>query len=686
MTSQPTEATTTRLLQRQIMPLDRDLEVMALYVDLEDANLDEDKYVVGGDPAAQAVNNAQIRQAKGAGRRIQPEQVVDRTHFKVLAGQSVSFGSFFNGFAASYWRRWTVVESVSLAVTVAGADAHVIVYKSLANGNSQRVDAGITTSGEETTFTFDLSLGPFVDGGWYWYDVVAGEEPAVVSAEWSAQVPADRAEHGTTDLAITTMNRPEFCAKLLQQLGDADLAPYIDTVFVMEQGTKLVKDSPEFPAAVEALGEKLRVIEQGNLGGSGGYARGQLESLNKGTATNVLLMDDDVVCEPEAVIRQVIFGDLARRPTIVGGMMFNIYSRSRLHSFGEIVQPWRFWWLTPGDAFGAWDFSTRNIRSARWLHKRWDVDFNGWFSCMIPLAVMREIGLSLPLFIKWDDSEYGLRAKAAGFPTVTLPGTAVWHVPWSDKNDALDWQAYFHHRNRIVAALLHSIFPKGGRLLRESRNNQIAHLVAMQYSTAELRLQAMEDVLAGPERLHEMLPTRLGEVNAFRKQFSDAQLIADREDLPPVRRAKPRKKDAAISAVPSRREQLVSAVLGPLRQFRPTRALSEEYPEAEIPAIDAKWYKLAQYDSAVVSMNDGTSAALYKRDPERYRDLLKRTLAMHERYRREWPALSAQYRAALKDITSPEAWTETFKPWLETDDSGEERSTTQVGGSAGGEA
>jgi len=31
-----------------------------------------------------------------------------------------------------------------------------------------------------------------------------------------------------------------------------------------------------------------------------------------------------------------------------------------------------------------------------------------------------------------------MRAKAAGFPTVTFPGAAVWHVPWTDKNDAVD--------------------------------------------------------------------------------------------------------------------------------------------------------------------------------------------------------------------------------------------------------
>ena len=81
------------------------------------------------------------------------------------------------------------------------------------------------------------------------------------------------------------------------------------------------------------------MIEQGNLGGSGGYARGQLESVRKGTATYAMMMDDDVVCEPEGIIRAVTFGDLAKRPTLVGGHMFNIYKRSQLHSFGEIVQP-----------------------------------------------------------------------------------------------------------------------------------------------------------------------------------------------------------------------------------------------------------------------------------------------------------------------------------------------------------
>ena len=192
--------------------------------------------------------------------------------------------------------------------------------------------------------------------------------------------------------------------------------------------------------------------------------------------------------------------------------MFSLYSRSRLYSFGEIVQPWRFWWMSAPGVFLDWDFGARNLRSTRWLHRRVDVDFNGWFMCLIPTQVLAEIGLSLPLFIKWDDSEFGLRAREAGYPTVSLPGAAVWHVPWTDKNDEVDWQAYFHQRNRFVAAMLHSQFPHGGKLLRESLNVQLKHLISMQYSTAELRLKALEDVLDGPERLHADLGSKLGEV------------------------------------------------------------------------------------------------------------------------------------------------------------------------------
>ncbi len=652
----------TRLLQRQILPVDRDLDVLRLYVDPEAAILDADKHEIGANRNARAMNAAALRQSTSTGATISPDQIEGRHALRIERGERLSFGTYFNAFPASYWRRWSIVTDVTLEVTLRGAGATVTVYRSMANGRSQRVDSANTDGTDGGTFTFELPLKPFQDGGWYWYDVVAGDSDVVVeSGRWTAEVPEDRVEHGSVTVGITTMNRPDFCADLLVQLGDDDdLRPYLDEVLVVEQGTDKVTDSPTYPQAQEALGDTLRVIEQGNLGGSGGYARGQLETVRRGTATYFMCMDDDVVCEPEGIIRAVTFGDLARRPTIVGGHMFSLFSKSRMHSFGEIVQPWRFWWMSAPGVFMDWDFAARNLRSTRWLHKRVDVDFNGWYMCLIPTQVLAEIGLSLPLFIKWDDSEFGVRAKAAGYPTVTFPGAAVWHVPWSDKNDALDWQSYFHQRNRFVAALLHSPFEHGGRMVRESLNHQVKHLVSMQYSTVELRHQALLDVLEGPQALHGTLGTKLPEIRAFVKQFDDAQLSSDPDAFPPPRRAKPRKKED-LGAVPGRAKVAASVLVGSLRQLRPTRPLSRRHPEAEVPAMDAAWYRLAMMDSAVVSMPDGTSAAYYKRDPEKFRDLAARTVEIHQRLHREWPRLARLYREQLGDITSPEAWEKTFE-------------------------
>ncbi len=659
-------ATVRRVLQRQVLPDGHDTDVVALYVDTEPAMTGSDS---DGGALGRRVHDA-VASALGSisasGASLHPDQLESRRSVRVVSGAKLSFGTYFNAFPASYWRRWSIVDSVTLSVTLCGAGGTVVLYKSMSNGRSQRVDAASTQGAESETFTWDLTLKPFVDGGWYWYDVIAGDEDVVVEdAQWSALVPEERAQHGTVDIAITTMNRPDFCAKLLGQLGeDDDLRPYLDEVLVMEQGKDLVTDSPEFAAAQDALGATLRVIVQGNLGGSGGYARGQLESVRKGTATYLMCMDDDVVCEPEGVIRAVTFGDLARRPTLVGGHMFSMYARSRLHSWGEVVQPWRFWWQSAAGVSPDWDLSSSNLRSTRWLHKRVDVDYNGWFMCLIPRVVLEEIGLSLPVFIKWDDSEYGLRAKEAGYPTVSFPGAAVWHVPWTDKNDALDWQAYYHQRNRFVAALLHSPYPDGGRMVQESLNHQVKHLVSMQYSTVALRHQALLDLLDGPEALHPSLPGGLAEIRAMAKQHTDARLVADRDDLPPVKRKKPPRKGREDVGHMGPRAITMRALRSPVRQFSKPRELSRTYAEAEVMAMDAQWFRLTRYDSAVVSMPDGASAAFYQRDPETFRDLFVKTVKIHARLRREWPRLAKRYQASLAEITSPEAWERTLAPWM----------------------
>jgi galactofuranosylgalactofuranosylrhamnosyl-N-acetylglucosaminyl-diphospho-decaprenol beta-1,5/1,6-galactofuranosyltransferase len=586
------------------------------------------------------------------------EDFLSRQSTSVRSGERVSFGSYFNAFPASYWRRWTTVDKVRLQVRTQGTGS-VIVYKSNARGSLQRVDTR-RVEGIAENF-FELSLAPFGDGGWYWFDLVAGTEPLVMlDAEW--QGPAVESTPGSVTLQITTLNKTDFCLNNLRLLAESeDALEHVQEILIVDQGTQKLADAEGFDAVKKTLGGKLRIINQSNLGGSGGFARGMFEAVENGS-DYALLMDDDVVVEPESIIRLLTFADRCKTPTLVGGHMFDLYNRTVLHTFGEVVNPYRFQPSLPSDEMIlGHDFQSSNLRQTSWLHRRCDVDYNGWWMCLIPTQVIRDIGLSLPLFIKWDDSEYGLRAKAAGYPTVSLPGSAVWHVSWIDKDDLVGWQAYFHARNRVVAALLHSPYEFGGRVIKESQYADVKHLVSMQYATAQGRQWALEDVLKGPEALPGLLPAKLPQIRDMMSAHSDAVFKPNPEDFPAAKMDKPPRRGHGPSQ-PSKISLIPWAAKTVVRQLAsPVRETSVERPQTTVAHQDNRWWRMSQYDSAVVSNAEGTGASWYKRDPKQLRKMLAESARLHSVLLKEWPALSRRYKAAVSELTSMEAWRKTFE-------------------------
>ncbi|WP_425860735.1 glycosyltransferase [Arthrobacter sp. TWP1-1] len=597
------------------------------------------------------------QRVSGPSKEVHVEDFLSRYSTSVRPGERVSFGTYFNAFPASYWRRWTTVDSVRLSVETSGTGS-VIVYKSNARGALQRVDS-VRVDGEAVS-NFDLTLKPFGDGGWYWFDLVAGSTPVVLkAAEWQAE--GDAKTPGTITLEITTLNKTDFCINNLRLLAENPQAlEHVKELILVDQGTQKVADAEGFAEVAEALTGKLRIINQDNLGGSGGFARGMYEAVENGS-DYALLMDDDVVVEPESIIRLLTFADLCKTPTIVGGHMFDLYNRTVLHTFGETVNPYSFQPDLPSDEMTlGHDFLSSNLRQTGWLHRRTDVDYNGWWMCMIPTKVIREIGLSLPVFIKWDDAEYGLRAKAAGYPTVSMPGAAVWHVSWIDKDDLVGWQAYFHARNRFIAALIHSPYEYGGKVVRQSYSFDVKHLVSMQYATAQGRIMALRDLLAGPDQLHSLLPGKLPEIRSMMSGYSDSQFSSDPDSYPAPKMDKPPKHGHGVRP-PSYVGLLPWAAKTVIRQLSaPLTQASNDRPQANVAHQDNRWWRMSQYDSAVVSNAEGTGASWYKRDPKQLRRMMAESAKLHAELLKDWQKLSIQYKNALTEITSIAAWEKTF--------------------------
>jgi galactofuranosylgalactofuranosylrhamnosyl-N-acetylglucosaminyl-diphospho-decaprenol beta-1,5/1,6-galactofuranosyltransferase len=665
------EGRSPRVLQRVLFPGD-DLDVVPLYVETNmERGADElaaemaaeeltGRKVTGGTATASAaVGEAQssIRFGVDVPAHL-TEEVDPRRSAVISAGCRVSFATYFNAFPASYWRRWTTVDAVTLRIRVAG-ESKVILYRSTARGHSHPIETINIESDYAETIERALPLAPFIDGGWYWFEIVAGPQgTTLIEADWLAL--AEPAPPGRVSLGITAFGAPDDLVQKLRVLGEAtDLHPQLDTVYVIDQTPGRVSDHPGFQDAAKKLGDRVQVIEQANLGGSGGFSRSMDETVRAGQSDYVLLSDDDVELDPEGILRAVTFADLTRKPTIVGGQMFSRYERSVLHAFAEAVAPSRWWWGNAPNTKSRHDFGRRNLRNTPWLHRRADGDYNGWWECLIPVRVIKELGLAIPIFIKWDDAEYGVRARDRGIPTVSLPGVACWQAPWTDKNDALDWNAYYHLRNRLVAALLHSKEPRGGQLIPESLERQLQALLSMQYSTVALRALAIEDVLRGPGHMHAEIGTKLAWLREFRLQYADARGDADLDSYPPPRRRPPEAVKA--STTPTNRFNLLTkAVTGAARQFRAPRAGARQRPQMALPNQDAGWWVLVNLDSALVSTPDGTTASWYQRDPKLFRSLGWRSVMLHRRLRRRWARLAQEYRAAAPDFTSPQRWRETF--------------------------
>ena len=652
-----------RLLQRLILPLEASPDIVPLYIEASDARSGATGSALGlggGSSEGPRPSSEAAPSSQAARAQVDISELSERHAVSVPARDMRSFGTYFNAFPASYWRRWTPVRAVRLTIRTAGS-GHLVVMRSTARGSLQRHESrDVSGTGEQV---FDLPLTAFGDGGWYWFDAYAGSEPlTILGAEWTADASLARTE-GTFSISMTTMNKVEYCLDNIRTVAeDPDLRDLLDVMYVIDQGADRLNDHPEELAPLQAaLGEQLQIIEQGNIGGSGGFSRGMYEASTNGASTYVINCDDDIVIEPETLIRLTTFADFATRPTLVGAHMFDLNNRSVLHTYGEVVDPWRIQPAVaiPGGELGH-DFAAEPLRSTPWLHRRADVDYNGWWSTLIPTETVRAIGLSLPVFIKWDDAEYGLRAKKAGYPTVSLPGAGVWHMSWVDKDDLVGWQAYFHERNRIITALLHSPYARGGRVVKESQFMDVKHLISMQYYTEAGRLMAQKDVLDGPDALHPSIGTKLPEIRAMAASFDDAAAKKDPELYPPIHVDKPPRKGRPFSE-PHRlllpawtAKTLVKQLVTSPKQR------AAENPQATIPHLDAKWWRLSAYDSALVSNAEGTQVSWYKRDPRQVREMLAEAITAHLALHRGWNTLRDRYREAAPRITSFEAWERTF--------------------------
>lgn len=583
--------------------------------------------------------------------------VDSRTSITLKPGRHISACTYFNAFPAAYWKRWTLVSEVRFTARTEGR-GFVTLFRSTGRGLNKpvtRIRVGSADGVDAVDVTIPMT--GLLDGGYFWFDAEAdADRPLTVSdAAWSVREDERKATGKTTlSIAITTFNRAGYCLDQLKTIcADPTLRARLDTVYCVDQGTDLVRDQPGFAQVAREMGDQLTYLRQPNIGGSGGFSRGMYETLKAARSAYTLLLDDDAISEPEAILRAVQFADYTVRPTIVGGGMFHLDNRTVLYTEGERMDPNTAWMRSSQGLDYNHDFALNPLRDSPGLHRRIDTDFNGWWMCLIPTAVMRSIGLAMPFFIKFDDTEFSLRASEHGFPTVCLPGVAVWHQAWHDKDPARTWEEYFFQRNRWISALIHYPKPRPGYLFQMLYGDMNVGLKFF-YSAMCLRHMGLRDIMKGPRYIVESMPDKLAQVRKAREGFEDAATATRADAFPePAREFDTSMRPTSGPANNLEGVKAVGSFLLPGRD-----GTRDARPEVAIPADRTVWSSFSGISSALVTTPDGNGLTWCRRDRRRFRQGMEEGLRLASTLLKHWETLSHQYRSY--DMASMDSWRAIF--------------------------
>jgi galactofuranosylgalactofuranosylrhamnosyl-N-acetylglucosaminyl-diphospho-decaprenol beta-1,5/1,6-galactofuranosyltransferase len=573
------------------------------------------------------------------------EGVVERARERVVIQPHarLTTNTFFGRFPASYWQRWTEATQVEVSAIVQGT-GRVSIRASDSVGDVRTVATVMVEGAQHEQVRLRAPIDRFVDGGAMWLDAFTGEDALVLDrARWSIGKP-ERVR--PIAVVICTYNRADDCLHTLKTLSlDDTTLSMVDAVYVVDQGNDTVDSRPGFADIQHALGPKVHYLQQPNLGGAGGFTRGLCEvmGIDQADQAHVLFMDDDIMLEPDTVVRLTTFANCTTAPTIVGGQMLYLLHPDQLHVGAEATD---LTILRAGlpvrDALVQADLTKQR------QDIRVDAEYNAWWACLVPSEVVAAIGYPLPLFFQWDDIEYGLRARSHGFPTVTLAGAGVWHADfhWKDWDD---WPRYFSLRNSLIVNALY------GRVNRTDTarfllKQLLLYIVSMRYGLAATLIMAIEDFLAGPRVLLDGGVEAAAAVHKLRGEYPETTrhpahgIPGIPSTAMPVTAARPTPSKPGLVLAKRLLWQL-------LRKTRGTAAVS---------ARDAHWWHVSLFETAVVTEPSQEGVRVRRLDRSAMLKLGAQGTLVIARLVREDAALRRRYRNALPELTSRQNWQRLF--------------------------
>ena len=576
------------------------------------------------------------------------------------------FCTYFNSLSVQKLKKYTNATRFFLHLELKGAAAHVQQTEGGVFSARPEPVAAVTAEvpASKEWQTIDLELQSNDDTVLVGFTITTEGQVAIHNSYYAVEY-VNELHPVEFVLSTTTFKKESFIENNIrlvkeQILGSGEEIADHFTMYVIDNGRTL--------DAEKLSDEHVHIRPNQNVGGAGGFTRGMIEAMEQKPvpATNILLMDDDVAVSPESIKRTYNLLRLLKpeyQDAMISGAMLN-------YEIGE--DQWEdTGYMTPKGSFAP---AKPNLRMTLFSDIIYNETFKvsrevqedkqryaAWWYCCIPMNVIKENGLPLPVFVRCDDAEFGVRC---GKELITMNGLCIWHMSFHVRYNAAV-ERYQTTRNTMIAQCTTGFAPHSD-FMHELHNNIRLELKKFGYANAELCLDAFEDFLKGPKFISQKGAAEASFMRANKnkeKMFSFDEVQQQADDLgldgfelseidrQLVDGDKPRTLIQRLQDYATNNGQRILKSEG--KGYAVIPVLGWTYPAGAIHnkkyLIVIDWYN--------------KKGAIRVKDPKRYAAITKRYERDLKYYKKNIDRLRKEYSSARAELTSVKYW----KQYLDMD-------------------
>lgn len=415
--------------------------------------------------------------------------------YQIPFGFCLDFATYINGLPQNKWNQYTNVQNYGLHLEMKGKFRLILtgyhLEPELPVRKKYKTEDFNLSERKEICISYPNNNEEFLS-----FEIEALSNCEIYSGYFFGNIEKENIREINLAIGTTTCYKEDYIRHNISMMREEIMEsgdPMADHFFinVIDNGRTL---KPE-----EIESKHIQLFPNKNVGGSGGFARGMLEALNmREKITHVLLMDDDVVVLPESIKRVYHLLQYVKEEyetALLSGAMMELDNMGIFHEDIGIVRKNKdFFHLKRICNVKKLENVMRNNRKTPFYPH----EYAGWWFCCIPTNVIRKNGLPLPLFLRGDDAEYGIRCSEY---IMTMSGICVWHVGFANKFSA-STNFYQEFRNMMIIKAATGNIPDVNiysRWLDECYRAGLTY----NYDGWELLLLAMEEYLLGPSFIEE---------------------------------------------------------------------------------------------------------------------------------------------------------------------------------------